>query len=183
MDSVITEITDMNGGCVFYDAQCRFCTTWARRSERWLGKRGFRFTPLSKPSVEMKLVTGGGETIGGARAVVYLARQIWWAWPLWAMSRVPGGMRLMERGYRWFAARRYCLNRACEAASARVARVSDWMPVGYGIAFVLALGGMLPAWVWMWSLAAALFFGFKWITWIRARRGGLEMVMAILLLH
>src|SRR6266567_2700272 len=100
MNSVITEITDTSGGCVFYDSECRFCTAWARRSERWLGKRRFRFVPLSEPATEMKLVTGDGETIGGARVVVYLARQIWWAWPLWAMSRVPGVMSLLERGYR-----------------------------------------------------------------------------------
>ena len=104
MNSVITEITDRNGGVVLYDAECRFCTIWARRGERWLGKHGFRFVPLSEPSDEMKLVTGDGETIGGARAVVYLARQIWWAWPLWAVSRIPGAMHLLERGYRWTAA-------------------------------------------------------------------------------
>jgi predicted DCC family thiol-disulfide oxidoreductase YuxK len=114
MNSVITEITDNNGGCVFYDAECRFCTAWARRAERWLGKRGFRFAPLSEPADEMKLVTLSGETIGGARAVAYLARRVWWAWPLWAMSRVPGGLRLLERGYRRVAAGRNCSPRAQE---------------------------------------------------------------------
>ena len=108
MNSVITEITDTSGGCVFYDAQCRFCTTWARRGERWLGKRGFRFAPLSEPADEMKLVTNSGEVIGGARAVVYLARQIWWAWPLWAVSRIPGVLGLLECGYSRVAAGRYC---------------------------------------------------------------------------
>ncbi len=106
MNSVITEITDRNGGCVFYDGNCQFCTIWARRGERWLGKRGFRFVPLPEPSDEMKLVTRDGETIGGAHVVVYLTRQIWWAWPLWAISHVPGVMRLLERGYRRIAAER-----------------------------------------------------------------------------
>lgn len=93
---------------MFYDAQCRFCTTWARRGERWLGKRGFRFAPLSEPADEMKLVTNSGEVIGGARAVVYLARQIWWARPLWAVSRIPGVLGLLECGYSRVAAGRYC---------------------------------------------------------------------------
>jgi len=120
MNSVITEITDKNGGCVFYDAQCRFCTTWARRGERWLGKRGFQFAPLTEPADEMKLMTGDAETIGGARAAVYLARRVWWAWPLWAISRVPGVMRLLERGYRRIAARRYCMRGVCEVGGGRM---------------------------------------------------------------
>ncbi len=175
MNSEITETTDKKGGIVFYDAECRFCIAWARRGEHWLGKRGFRFAPLSEAADEMRLQTTDGETIGGARAMVYLARRVWWTWPLWAMSRVPSVMRWMERGYRWLAARRYCLNGACEIASKPVERIGDWVPVGSGLGFVFAMGGMLAAWAWMWSLAAALFFGFKWITWIRARRGGLRM--------
>src|ERR1039458_9906211 len=119
MNSVITEITETNGGCVFYDAQCRFCTTWARRGERWLGKRGFRFAPLSELADELKLVTGSGETIGGARAVVYLARQIWWAWPLWAISRDPGVMRQLECVYRRFSSRRNCPLRTHERRELR----------------------------------------------------------------
>src|SRR5580704_5443327 len=114
MNSVITEITDKNGGIVFYDAECRFCTTWARRGERWLRKRGFRFAPLPEAADEMRLRTTDGETIGGAQAMVYLARRVWWAWPLWAMSRVPGVMRLLERGYCWFALRRNCRSRIHE---------------------------------------------------------------------
>jgi predicted DCC family thiol-disulfide oxidoreductase YuxK len=175
MNSVITEITDNNGGCVFFDANCRFCTTWARRGERWLGKRGFRFAPLSEPADEMKLVTRDGETMCGAHAAIYLARQIWWAWPLWAVSRVPGVMRLLDLGYRQVAARRYCLRGACEVGSTQVERAVDWLLAGCGVGFTLALGGILPAWAWMWTLAVVLFFGFKWITWIRARRGGLRM--------
>ena len=119
MTSVITEITDINVGCVFYDAECRFCTAWARRGARWLRKRGFRYAPLTKPADAMKLVTSGGETIGGARAVVYLARRIWWAWPLWAMSRVPGVMRLLECGYHRVAVSRNCSPCATERCRLR----------------------------------------------------------------
>jgi predicted DCC family thiol-disulfide oxidoreductase YuxK len=120
MNSVITEITDKIGGVVLYDAECRFCTTWAQRGGHLLGKRGFRFAPLSEPADEMKLVTGGGETIGGAHAIVYLARRIWWGWPLWAVSRVPGVMRLLEHGYRQFAIRRHCFHGACEVGIDRM---------------------------------------------------------------
>ncbi len=110
-----TEITDNNSGRVLYDADCAFCTRWARRGERWLAGRGYRFEPLSVPSAEMKLVTTTGRALGGADAVVALAREIWWAWPVWLVSRMPGIMALFRAGYRRFAAKRYCFNGGCRA--------------------------------------------------------------------
>ena len=62
----------------------------------------------------MRLRRADGETIGGTQAVVYLARRVCWAWPLWAMSQIPGVMGLLERGYRLLAARRHCQLRAHE---------------------------------------------------------------------
>lgn len=112
MTSVITEITDNNGRTVLYDANCAFCTTWARRAERVLQRRGFIFRPLPAPTEEMKVVTASGDVLGGARAVGYLARQVWWMWPLWALSRMPGAMRLLDRAYRWIARRKHCVSRA-----------------------------------------------------------------------
>ncbi len=110
-----TEHTDKNGGTLLYDAECAFCTKWARRGEQVLGSRGFTFRPLPQAAEEMKLVTPSGETFGGAMALVHLARQVWWAWPLWAASRVPFVMRFLNRGYRKVAARRHCLNERCGA--------------------------------------------------------------------
>jgi len=123
----------------------------------------------------MKVVTGTGETIGGAAAVVYLARQVWWTWPLWAISRIPLMMPELDRGYRWMVARRYCLQGGCTLPLHDLGETGDWVPMIGGLAVVLATGKFLPAWVWMWSLVGTLYFGFKWITWIRARRGGLRM--------
>ena len=108
MDSAITEITDNIGGRVFYDAKCAFCVAWARRAERVLKQRGFVFQPLSALAEEMKVVTAAGEIMGGGAALVYLARRVWWAWPLWAISRAPGMMGLLARGYRRVARRRNC---------------------------------------------------------------------------
>ena len=108
MTSVITEITDNKGTTVFYDAECSFCTAWARRAERVLGRRGYAFRPLPVQTEEMKVVTASGDVLGGAEAVVYLTRQVWWAWPVWALSRLPGLMRLFDHAYRWIASRRHC---------------------------------------------------------------------------
>ena|ERR1051325_395158 len=111
MISVITETTDNKGGRVLYDANCAFCTAWARRGDRILKGRGFVFQPLPEQAREMKVVTRAGETLGGATAVVYLARRVWCAWPLWAVSRLPGMMRLLESGYQWLARQRNRLSR------------------------------------------------------------------------
>jgi predicted DCC family thiol-disulfide oxidoreductase YuxK len=179
MTSVITEITDNNGGIVLYDAGCAFCTAWARRAERILKGRRFVFQPLPMAAEEMKVVTAAGKTIGGASAVMYLARQVWWTWPLWALSRMPGMMQLLDCGYRWIAARRHCARGLCGVESpipsTSSAKASDWIPMGCVLGVTFASGRVLPPWAWMWSLTVALFWGFKWITWIRAKRSGLDL--------
>jgi predicted DCC family thiol-disulfide oxidoreductase YuxK len=111
---VNTEITDKNGDSVLYDAHCSFCSRWAQRLEPLLRRRGFQLRPLPEPSGEMRVQTRDGNVVGGADAVVYLARRIWWAWPLVALSKLPGGLALLRRAYRWVASNRYCLHRWCE---------------------------------------------------------------------
>jgi predicted DCC family thiol-disulfide oxidoreductase YuxK len=49
-----------------------------------------------------------GKQYGGAEAVVALAREIWWARPFVWFSRLPGGMRALDAGYRWVASHRKC---------------------------------------------------------------------------
>lgn len=112
---------------VLFDGDCRLCTATACRFERALAQRSFKLLPLQTPWVrerlglpqehllaEMRVLFADGKFLGGADAVVYLSRRIWWLWPLWAVSRVPGAMPLLHRGYRWFAANRYCISGKCE---------------------------------------------------------------------
>ncbi len=104
---------------VFYDADCRLCVAGARRFERVLGRRRFELVPLQGPGTaaelgipdsqrldEMRLRMRDGTVLGGAAAVVEIARRIWWAWPLWAVSRLPGATRPMSAMYRWIARHR-----------------------------------------------------------------------------
>ena len=42
------------------------------------------------PLEEMRVLTHNGEDLGGADAVIFLARQIWWAWPFYALAHIPG---------------------------------------------------------------------------------------------
>lgn len=48
----------------------------------------------------------------------------------------------------------------------------DWLPLGLLPAGAFSLRGIIPAWVFMWALAGAIFWGCKWLTWRRAARVG-----------
>ena len=138
MISLITELTDSKGmrasrGFVFFDRDCAVCTAVARRFRCSLAKRGFALAALQDPRAaallhlpaeellrEMRVATAGGDILGGAAAIVYLARHIWWAWPLCGVSQLPGGMRFLAAGYRWFAD-----HRSCSAAVHNVCKKGD----------------------------------------------------------
>lgn len=132
MISLISELTDAKGrsasrGWVFFDADCPFCSTWARRMHATLGSSGFGLAPLQSPRVrallslpdgellrEMRLLAADGSVLGGADALVYLARNIWWAWPMYVLAQLPGMRALLAAAYRWLAAHRHCLAGTCE---------------------------------------------------------------------
>ena len=124
-------MTDAKGshaarGLVFFDRGCPVCTSLARRFRRSLEKRGFGLAALQDSRAqallnvppadllrEMRVASSDGKIYGGADAVVYLARQIWWAWPLAAAAKLPGVLRMLDAGYRWFAEHRGCLSGVC----------------------------------------------------------------------
>lgn len=62
----------------------------------------------------MLLLTSTGEIFGGAEALVKLSRHIYWGWPLWVLAQVPGTAALLRSAYRWVAARRDCVGKACK---------------------------------------------------------------------
>jgi predicted DCC family thiol-disulfide oxidoreductase YuxK len=131
MISLSSEMTDVKGrhaerGWVFFDRDCSVCTALARRFRPALEKRGFGLAALQDPRVqalldlpaakllqEMRVATSEGKIFGGAQAIVYLSRQIWWAWPLYAASRIPGVPPILDAGYRWIADHRSCASGVC----------------------------------------------------------------------
>lgn len=133
MISLSSEMTDSKGrraryGWLFFDADCAFCTALARRFSGILGPRGYRLAPLQDPRVpalldlppdqlltEMRLLTADGAQFGGADAFIFLAREIWWAWPIYALAQIPGVRTLIRVGYHWVAANRRCSSGACQA--------------------------------------------------------------------
>jgi predicted DCC family thiol-disulfide oxidoreductase YuxK len=133
MISLSSEMTDTKGrhasrGWVFFDRDCSVCTSLARRFRRPLETRGYGLAALQDPRVqallalpledllrEMRVATADGKIYCGADAIVYLARQIWWAWPLYAAAKLPGVPRILNAGYRWFADHRTCSAGVCSA--------------------------------------------------------------------
>jgi predicted DCC family thiol-disulfide oxidoreductase YuxK len=129
---VHTEITDNKAkqptaGWVCFDGECSFCLRWLRRVERPLRRHGFGFVPLQTDWVrtqlhlttpellqEMRLLRSNQPALGGADAAVVLMRYVWWLWPLWLVSRIPGAMPVYRRVYRYIARNRHCAKDACQ---------------------------------------------------------------------
>jgi predicted DCC family thiol-disulfide oxidoreductase YuxK len=128
---VTTEMTDNiakqpASGWVCYDGECAFCLRWLRRVERPLLRAGFQFAPLQTDWVkahlnlsdedaltEMRLLRTGVPSLGGADAAVVLMRHVWWLWPLWLLSRIPGAMPVFRATYRHIAVNRQCGTLGC----------------------------------------------------------------------
>src|SRR5262249_54372083 len=154
---------------IFYDAECRFCAGTARRFERVLARRHFELVPLQVPDAsarlgvrtdrlldEMRLRLADGKVFGGAEAVAQIARHIWWAWPLWALSRLPGAMPRLRAAYAWFAHRRNCAGGVCERKSSAGLRPVDALPLVILPVLAVMFRTSLAPWVFMWSIAFAI---------------------------
>ena len=169
-------MTDIAGrgpfASVFYDAECRVCVKAARRFERVLARRRFELVPLQAPGVsaqfgippdqllaEMRLRLHDGTPFGGAAAVVEIARRVWWAWPLWALSRLPGAMVPMRASYRWIARHRSCGNGVCEIEARRRLWPLGFLPLLILPAAAVLVAPWMPRWGFMWTMAFALYAG------------------------
>lgn len=168
---------------MFYDADCPICTRWTRRTRVLLRRRGFEFVPLQTPGTasrlhladaelltQMRLLNPRGEVFGGADAIVEIARQVSWARPLAFAARLPGVQAILRRLYTSLAAHRFCRAGACQVRPR--AKWDLWVPLL--LLPVLAWMGrsVMPAWVFMWSMAMAFFAACKWLTFRRAQLAG-----------
>jgi len=92
-----------------------------------MARRNFQLRPLQSADAldllglsegdmlrESNLLLADGRTLGGADAVVEIARHIWWGWPLWLLSRAPGVRPVLHAIYRVIAANRHCLGGVCK---------------------------------------------------------------------
>ena len=121
MNTELTKLRDNEWlrGWVLYDAACPSCRRFARLTENLLTRRGFDVAPLQSPWVReclgefgselfsaMRLIMLDGQSFAGVDALIFLARWIWWAWPLAIVTRVPGVRPLLRRAYAYYASRR-----------------------------------------------------------------------------
>jgi predicted DCC family thiol-disulfide oxidoreductase YuxK len=193
-------------GWILYDGECQRCIAAAKRFDRIFARRGFKFLPLQTPWVqrrlglvpaeplrEMRVLTMDGEDFGGAKAIIYLWRQIWWTQPLGWLAQLPGLPRLLDRGYQWIARHRGCTHIACwrndlgssqnlrqETSSFLRVGIAPWLGFALPISALLVHNRVAP-WVFMWTMAGAIFLGCKWLTLSRAMdRGCIASVARIL---
>jgi predicted DCC family thiol-disulfide oxidoreductase YuxK len=119
-------------GWILYDANCSHCISAAKKFERIFGSRGFQILPLQTPWIEkrlglgpgelleeMRVLTATGEDFGGADAIVFLARQLWWTRPFYMMAKLPGGRGMLDRLYRRVAANRGCIHAGADQPAAK----------------------------------------------------------------
>jgi len=89
-------------------------------------KRGFRIAPLQAEWVskklglppqrlldDLRLLFSNGQMLQGADVYRHVMRRIWWAFPVYLFSVLPGTRMLFDWGYRQFARNRYCISNAC----------------------------------------------------------------------
>jgi predicted DCC family thiol-disulfide oxidoreductase YuxK len=124
-------------GWILYDGQCGFCCRWVRLWKKAVERRGFGVKDLQSAYADGSLhlapenllddilvLTPGGRCVPGADAYLFVARQIGWAWPFYAIFSLPGFHGLLWRGYRWLNRNRYRFSRHCslpqEASAARL---------------------------------------------------------------
>lgn len=113
-------------GQIFYDATCGLCNETYRRFGEITKRRGFRWIPVQNEQArellgleegqvpdELKLLTTKGRMLGGVDAALHIARSIWWAWPAWLLSHIPGVPYILHRIYRRIAANRHHISQTC----------------------------------------------------------------------
>jgi alginate O-acetyltransferase complex protein AlgI len=199
VNTEITNITVSTSvaGWLAYDAGCGVCARWVGRAAGILARRNIHPVPLDTPWVKRRLGLAGGEqadrmwlllpsgqALGGADALIELASRVWWAKPLAALAGLPGIPRLLHAAYGWIARHRHCLGGGCAlpahptppAAPAphhppALMPFVDCLPAIVLPAAAVAFARELPAWLFMWLLAFAIYYPAKWLMFRRAMRG------------
>ena len=113
-------------GWILYDGQCGFCFRWVHLWKNVVAGCGFALKDLQSASADGTLqiapqnllddilvLTSSGQLVSGAAAYLFVARQIWWAWPFYALFSLPGPNWVLWKGYRWFNRNRYRISRHC----------------------------------------------------------------------
>jgi predicted DCC family thiol-disulfide oxidoreductase YuxK len=118
-------------GWVLYDADCGVCSRWVPSWEPTLQRRGLAIAPLQSPWVQertglppadllsdIRLLQPSGRLLSGPEVYRYMMRRIWWTYPLYLLSNVPGLSQLFDWAYRTFARHRMRISASCDSPRA-----------------------------------------------------------------
>jgi len=111
---------------VLYDASCGICSRWVPFWSGTLARQDLGFAPLQAEWVtlrvelpeeelvrDLRLLLETGELISGADVYRHVMRRVWWAWPCYVLTLLPGTRQVFDGFYRAFANRRHRLSRTC----------------------------------------------------------------------
>ena len=113
-------------GWVLYDANCGVCTRLAHSWSPTFARLGLSVAPLQSPWVSertglstdqlvtnIRLLENNGSLFSGPDVYRYVMRRLWWTYPLYLLSRVPGLSRVFDWSYRTFARHRGVISAGC----------------------------------------------------------------------
>ena len=113
-------------GWVLFDGGCGACSKWVPYWGPTLAKLGIGTRPLQDPWVaertgmdeeslvsDIRLIFADGRHLVGAEVYRWVMRRLWWAWPIFVLSLVPGFRQLFDASYRAFVRNRLKVSEAC----------------------------------------------------------------------
>ena len=112
---------------VLFDGNCGFCRKWVGLWNSTLEKHGFKTAALQEDWVreslalsdqellhDIRLLTSDGARIQGADVYRFVMRRIWWMWPFYVLSCLPGLRQCFDGVYRLVAQHRHKISGTCE---------------------------------------------------------------------
>jgi len=113
-------------GWLLYDSDCAVCTRLANFWIPTFVRLGLFVAPLQSPGVserigldqsellrDLRLLESNGTLHSGPDAYRFVMRRLWWAYPLYLLSMIPGLHKLFDAAYRTFARNRRMLSSSC----------------------------------------------------------------------
>jgi predicted DCC family thiol-disulfide oxidoreductase YuxK len=113
-------------GWILYDGACGVCSHWVARFRTTLGRLGLGIAPLQSAWVQertglqadflatdLRLLHADGEITSGPDVYRYVMRRVWWAYPLFVISSLPGLKHVFNLSYRTFARHRLQISSSC----------------------------------------------------------------------
>lgn len=181
-------VTKNTNGWIFFDADCPACVRSAHFLEPILNQLRFESLPLQTAGTPEKLgvtdaelhtrihlLTLNGQLFTGADALIEVARHCRWTRAIAAVALLPSVLPLLRQAYDWVAARRSCRNGACNVR--RRHHITAWIPLLVLPALTFLLRDRLIGWQLMWTMAAALYAGCKWLTYRTAVANGASFTL------